>query len=200
MSDDDTIFPDSVGGPEDGRSPAGELAERAVGVLLGLLRRANALAGGVLIFAVIACFSGYLLGVAALDGGARTAWIAIGGFLTLWAVGSVLLAMWRLAVIRRGSAALVGEVRRFIGGNADAERTVLETVEVTEVSGDDSIVEVSRQFSSLRAGVDRNSSSFTELSSALRSLTTFPGLMAIATLIGFAFLALSLIFLLMLIF
>jgi len=59
---------------------------------------------------------------------------------------------------------------------------------------------VSRQFSSLRAGVDRNSSSFAELSSALRSLTTFPGLMAIATLIGFAFLALSLIFLLMLIF
>jgi len=200
MSDDDAIFPDSIEGPDDDRSAVDQLADRAVDVLLGLLRRANALAGGVLIFAVVACLGSYLLGIAALSGGARTAWIVLGGVGVVWAIGAVLLAMWRLAMVRRGSDALVGEIRNFIGGDAEAERTVLETVEVSEVSGDESIVDVSRQFFTMRDGVAQQSGNFVELSLALRSLTSFPALMALAVVIGFAFALVSLIFLLILIF
>jgi hypothetical protein len=200
MSDDDAISPDSIDGPDDDRSPLDELAERAVDVLLGLLRRANALAGGVLIFAFVASVGSYLLGIAALDGGARTAWIFLGGVGVIAGIGSVLVAMWRLSMVRRGSDALVDEIRRFIGGDDDAQRTVLETVEVTEVSGDESIVQVSRQFFSMRDGVDQRRSDLTELSMALRSLTTFPGLMALAVVTGFSFALVSPIFVLILIF
>jgi hypothetical protein len=200
MSDDDAIFPDSIDGPDDDRSQLDELAERAVDVLLGLLRRANALAGGVLIFAFFACLGSFFLGLAALDDGARSAWLLLGGVGVIAGIGSVLLAMWRLWMVRRGSDALTGEIRRFIGRDGAAERTVLETVEVSEVSGDESIVQVSRQFSSMRDGVDQQETSFPELSMALRSLTTLPGLMALAVVSGFAFAMVSPIFLLILIF
>ena len=200
MSDDDAIFPDSIEGPDDDRSALDQLAERAVDALLGLLRRANALAGGVLIFASAAGVLSYLLGIAALSGGARTAWIALGGVGVVVGVGSVLLSMWRLWMVRRGSDALVDEIRRFIGGDDEAERTVLETVEVTEISGDDSVVQVSRQFFTMRDGVDRRAADFPELSTALRSLTSFPGLMALAVVTGFGFALVSPIFLLILIF
>jgi hypothetical protein len=200
MSDDDAIFPDSIDGPDDDRSQLDELAERAVDVLLGLLRRANALAGGVLIFAFFACLGSFFLGLAALDDGARSAWLLLGGVGVIAGIGSVLLAMWRLWMVRRGSDALTGEIRRFIGRDGAAERTVLETVEVSEVSADESIVQVSRQFSSMRDGVDQQETSFPELSMALRSLTTLPGLMALAVVSGFAFAMVSPIFLLILIF
>jgi len=200
MSDDDAIFPDSIDDPDDDRSPLDQLADRAVDVLLGLLRRANALAGGVLIFAFFACIGSYLLGIAALDGGARSAWLFLGGVGVVAGIGSVLLAMWRLWMVRRGSDALAGEIRKFIGGDNDAERTVLETVEVSEVSEQESIVQVSRQFSSMRDGVDQQRVSYPELALALRSLTTLPGLMALAVVTGFAFALVSPIFLLILVF
>jgi len=200
MSDDDAIFPDSIDGPDDDRAPLDQLADRAVDGLLGLLRRANALAGGVLIFAFIASVGSFLLGVAALDGGARSAWLLLGGVGVVAGVGSVLLAMWRLFMVRRGSDTLTGELRRFIGGDGDAERTVIDAVEATEVSDDESIVAVSRQFTSMRDGVDQQGANLPELSMALRSLTTFPGLMALAVVTGFAFALVSPIFVLILLF
>ena len=52
----------------------------------------------------------------------------------------------------------------------------------------------------MRDGVDQQRANFTELSLALRSLTTFPALMALAVVTGFAFALVSLIFVLILIF
>ena len=209
---DDVIQPDSVSAgsasdPADdqafgdtGDFGIDDIAERAVDVLLGLLRRANALAGGVLFFAVIACVSGYLLGIAALSGGLRTLWIIGGGALAVWAIGSVVASMFRLRAVRRGSDAMVDEVRSLIGGDIDSERTVIETVESTEGFDDDGIVHLSRQFFSLRDVVNDHRSSFTQLSLALASITTLPGAMALATVIGFGFAGLSVIFALILIF
>jgi hypothetical protein len=198
-ADDDPIVADSVRGPQDG-GPLDQLARRAVGALLGLLRRANALAGGVLIFSVVACIGGYALGVAALEGGARSVWIVLGGVFAAWSIGAVLLAMWRLFLVRRGSAALVGEVRSLIGGDVDSRRTVVETVEVSEDSVDVGVVQVTRQFSSWNDLVKDRRTSYAALSLALRSIVTFPGLMALATLIGVVFLGLSMVFLLILVF
>ena len=199
---DDVIQPDSVsaGGRADDDFGLDDLAERAVDVVLGLLRRANALAGGVLIFAVVACVGGYVLGIAALGGGLRTFWIIAGGAAALWAMGSVIAAMFRLRAVRNGSDMMVDEVRSLISGDGNSERTVVETVEATEQSDDDGIVSISRQFFSLRDVVKDHSANFTQLSMALASITTLPGAMALATVIGFGFAGLSVIFALILIF
>lgn len=205
---DDVIQPDGVhkgDGTEDGLRGSVEfglddLAERAVGVVLGLLRRANALAGGVLIFAVVCCVGGYLLGIAALGGGLRTFWIIVGGLAAVWAIGSVVAAMFRLRAVRKGSDMMVEEVRSLISDDNDSERTVVDTVETVEVSENDGIVSISRHFFGLRDVVKEHRSNFTQLSLALASITTLPGAMALATVIGFAFAGLSVIFALILIF
>ncbi|NKB39913.1 MAG: hypothetical protein GKR86_02450 [Ilumatobacter sp.] len=200
MNDDDAISPDSIDGPDDNRQPLDQLTDRAVDGLLGLLRRANALAGGVLIFVFVTSVGSFLLGLAALDDGARSAWLLLGTIGIAAGIGSALLAIWRLLKVRRKSDKLTGELRRFIGADGDAERTVIDAVEATEVSADESIVAVSRQFSSMRDGVDQQELNLPELSMALRSLTTFPGLMALAVVIGFAFALVSPIFVLVLLF
>ncbi|MDG1266658.1 MAG: hypothetical protein P8O03_10080 [Ilumatobacter sp.] len=200
MNDDDAISPDSIDGPDDNRQPLDQLTDRAVDGLLGLLRRANALAGGVLIFVFVTSVGSFLLGLAALDDGARSAWLLLGTIGIAAGIGSALLAIWRLLKVRRKSDKLTGELRRFIGADGDAERTVIDAVEATEVSADESIVAVSRQFSSMRDGVDQQELNLPELSMALRSLTTFPGLMALAVVTGFAFALVSPIFVLVLLF
>ncbi|MCH9838983.1 hypothetical protein K0U83_25200 [bacterium] len=200
MNDDDAISPDSINGPDDNRQPLDQLTDRAVDGLLGLLRRANALAGGVLIFVFVTSVGSFLLGLAALDDGARSAWLLLGTIGIAAGIGSALLAIWRLLKVRRKSDKLTGELRRFIGADGDAERTVIDAVEATEVSADESIVAVSRQFSSMRDGVDQQELNLPELSMALRSLTTFPGLMALAVVTGFAFALVSPIFVLVLLF
>lgn len=202
--DDEAIRPDGVSDPghDDQIAPDArdDMARRAVALLLSLLRRANALAGGVLIFAMITCIGGYLIGVAALGGGLRTLWIVVGGAAALWAIGSVLAAMFRLRAVRRGSSLLVDEVRSLIGGDTESERTVIETVESTEGADDTGVVNLSRQFFSMREVVTTSRQDFRALSLALASITTLPAAMALATVIGLGFAFLSVIFGLILIF
>ena len=200
-SDNDAIFADSVDGPNDDRSPLDQLAERAVDTMLELMRRANRLAAGVLMFAGGACIAGFLLGVAALDGGARTVWIVLGGAGALWAIGSVVVAMWRLQLVRGAGPALVDEVRSVIGGDSDSKRTVVETVDVTQESVDDSVVQVSQQFFSFRDVVQQDqTTSHPQLTLALAAITSFPAKMLLAMLIALGFMTVSLIFVLILIF
>ena len=223
MSDDDAIIPDSVDDPPDhppdhmdsagnaprnagpsgrrsGRSSVDDLAQRVVAVLLGLLRRANALAGAVLIFSVVTCVLGFVLGTAALDGTARIVWVVVGGLAALCSIGSVAIAMWRLHAVRQGSEQLVNEVRSLIDGAETSRRTVIETVDLTENSDHEGVVQVSRRFFSLRELVRNHVSDFRQLSLALASITSLPGLLALSTVIGFAFVGLSFIFTLSLIF
>ncbi|MFK8025432.1 MAG: hypothetical protein AB8G26_15850 [Ilumatobacter sp.] len=202
--DDDAEFqsirPDAVSGAPGSDNGIDEMARRAVDVLLSFLRRANALAAGVLIFAVIACVGGYLIGIAALGGGLRTLWIVVGGLAAAWAIGSVVASMFRLRAVRRGSDLLVDEVRSLISGDIDSERTVIETVESTEGADGDGVVQLSRQFFSLRDTVSGHQQDFRALSLALASITTLPAAMALATVLGFGFAFLSVIFGLILIF
>ena len=199
--DGDAIRPDEVSGPgPDDDEQIDDMARRAVAVVLTLIRRANALAGGVLIFALIFCVGGYAIGIAALGGGLRTLWIVVGGAAALWAIGSVLASMFRLRLVRTGSDLLVDEVRTLIGGDIDSERTVIETVESTEGADGEGIVHLSRQFFSLRDVVTGHRTDFRALSMALASITTLPAAMALATVIGVGFAFLSVIFGLILIF
>ncbi len=206
MADDDYLDPDEIIDPDDrahrragdgsfGFDDLDDLARRAVDTVLHLVRRANALAGAVLLFAVIAGVGGFLLGVAALSEGMQTVWIVLGGFFAIVAIGSVLLAMWRLRSVRTGADHLVSEVKSLIGGNSEHERVVIQTVQTNEASSDSGVVELSRGFFDMRSMVSGRVGDVKHLASAITAVTTFPGLVALATLISFVFLGLSLIFL-----
>lgn len=196
-NDEETIYADSVGSP---RPSIDELAARTVDAVMGLLRRANRLAAGVLIVAGGVCLITFLMGLAALDGGARSAWIFFGGLGAGVAIGTVVLAMWRLAVVGRMANRLSDEVRALISGDRNSERTVVEAVQVTEASDDESVVQVSRQFFSMRDLVSGRSTTFPALSTALRAITGLPFSLIVATLIALTFVPIALIFLLILIF
>jgi len=172
-----------------------QIAERAVNAVLTLVRRGMALAGGVLILAVVFSIGGFLLGVAALDGGIETVWIVLGAGFGLVAIGSVVIAMLRLRSVKSVTGSLVTEVRSLIGGDTQTKRTVIETVESTDASENDGVVAISKQFFSLKDVVGDRVGQFKSLALALSAITSFPGLVALATVITFAFAGLSVLFL-----
>ena len=178
-----------------------DLATRAVDSFLTLVRRGTRLAVGTFLIVVVICIGGFLLGLAALDGGVRTAWILLGGVGAVVALGSVAVAWFRLWVISRLSVALAQDIRTMITNDPATERVVIETVESSDGVQDQSAVVMSRQFFAMNASVAAGSAGqFTALAVALKGVTTFPLLMLLASAITFGFAGLSVLFLLGLIF
>ncbi len=172
-----------------------DLAQRAVDSLLTLVDRGTRLAFGTLAIVVVVCAGGFALGIAALSDGIETVWIIFGGFVALVAIGSVGLAMFRLWVITRLGTALVTDVERLIAGDPRSERVVIETVEASDGVQDQSAVVMSRQFFTMSDTVGK-AGQFTALAVALKSVTTFPLLILLATVITIGFAGLGLLFLL----
>jgi hypothetical protein len=174
---------------------ARNLAERAVDSLLTLCKRGTRLAAGTLIVVVVVVLGGFALGIAALSDGMETVWIIFGGFAAFVAIGSIGLAMFRLWAITRLGTVLVTEVERMITADPRSERVVIETVEASDGVQDQSAVVMSRQFFSMSDTVG-TAGQFTALGVALKSVTTFPLLMLLATVITIGFAGLSMLFLL----
>lgn len=171
------------------------LAQRMVDTLLTLVRRGNRLAFGTLVIVVVVCLGGFALGIAALSDGMETVWIIFGGFGAFVAIGSVGLAMFRLWVVTTLGASLVSEVERLIAGDPRSERVVIDTVEASDGVQDQSAMVMSRQFFAMSDAVG-TAGQFAALSVALRSVTTFPLLMLLATVITIGFAGLGFLFLL----
>jgi hypothetical protein len=144
---------------------------------------------------VVFCVGGFALGIAALSDGIETVWIIFGGFAAFVAIGSVMLAMFRLWAITRLGTALVTEVERLIAGDPRSERVVIETVEASDGVQDQSAMVMSRQFFTMSDTVGK-AGQFSALAVALKSVTTFPLLILLATAITVGFAGLSLLFLL----
>jgi hypothetical protein len=178
-----------------GRDGLDQLAQRAVDAVLRLVRRASALAGGMLFLATAISAGGFFLGIATLEGGIETVWVVLASVFALIAITSVATALLRLRSVRNSTDALLIEIRSLLTGNKQAQRTVIETVESTEASQEDSVVAVSRQFFSLQSEVSDRSGQFKSLGDALTALTSFAGLIALAAIITFVFAGLSVIFL-----
>ncbi len=188
MSDDD--FHDG------GTSRIDELAQRTVDSFMTLVRRGTALAGGTLAIVLVVCVGSFALGVAALSDGIQTVWIVLGGLSALVAIGAVVVAIWRLLLIRTLSVSLVKELHELISSDPKSERVVIETVESSDGVQDESAMVMSRQFFSMQQSVGPRAAKFVALGTALRSITTFPLLMLLATVITIGFAGLGLIFLL----
>lgn len=177
-----------------------ELAERAVDSFLTLVRRGTRLAVGTLLIVSVICIGGFLLGLAALEGGVRTAWILLGGLGAVVAVGSLLLAVVRLWAIGRLSVALVDDLYSLITSDPGSERVVIETVESSDGVQDQSAVVMSRQFFAMDSSLAGRAGQFGALSVALKAVTSFPLLILLATAITVGFAGLSVLFLLGLVF
>ena len=178
-----------------GRDDLDALAQRAVVTVMTLVRRGLALAGGVMMMAVIFAGGGFLLGLAALDGGIEKVWIVLGGSFAVLAVGSVGLAIMRLRSVKKSADTLFTEVRELIGGDRQTQRTVIETVESTDGREGDGVVAISREFFTLKGAVGNRIGHFKSLGLALTAITSFPILIAAATLFTLMFVGLSFIFL-----
>jgi len=160
-----------------------DLAQRAVDSFLTLVRRGSALAVGVLVVVTIICLGTFALGIAALDDGMEVVWIMLGGFAAFLAIGAIVLALFRLWVVKRMSTELVTEVHAMITSDPQSERMVIETVESSDGVQDQSAVVMSRQFFAMSDSVGNRSAQFVALAVALRSITTFPLLMLLSTVI-----------------
>jgi hypothetical protein len=172
------------------------LARRAVAAVTGLARRATGLATGLAVLVGLVAAAAYLLGLAGLQGRTRSAWVVVGAALIVIAVGAPLLAAWRLRRIRTHSAALYEDVRTLLTRDAEAQRVVIETVEVQEgAAGSASPVVIGQtaQFTRLR---QFRLDDYRALPAALKAITTFPALIVLAILMLPVFAILGLVFLL----
>ena len=178
------------------------LAQRAVDVASTFARRAERLAVGTALFVAVIALSTYFIGLAAVSGSARNAWVLIGGALVIVAVGAPLLAWWRLHRVRRHANELVDDVRRLITGNPEAERIVIDTVEAEPApaaapSGRQELMLVGsqQQFYRLRT-ISLGTTNLRQLPGALYALTSYPILLGIALLMTLVFAVLGFVFLL----
>ena len=172
------------------------LAQRAVGAFTDLARRGMRVAFGLALVTGFVALCAYALGLAALDGSTRRVWLVIGGAMVVIAIGAPLLVASRLWRIRASTTGLLTDVRTMLTTNADAERVVIETVEVEEGAGAMSPAVVGRtaQFSRMQR-IALSTANLRTLPMAMRSVATFPFLLLIAVVLTLVFAVLGFLFL-----
>jgi len=179
-----------------------QIVQRAVNGITRIAARAAAFGAMVFVVTMFVCVGGFLLGVAALDGGIETVWFVLGIVFGSLAVGGSFLAMWRARSVRRHGPELVGEVRLIMTEGRDPTRTVIESfaVDADDPAGDagqassGSAIVMSRQMSGFRTvggGLERAP----RLDAAVTALTTFPLLVLMAVVISSVFAFLGFVFL-----
>lgn len=171
-----------------------DLAQRAVDSFMTLVRRGTQLALGALAIVALICLGTFALGIAALTDGMEVVWILLGGFAAFVAIGSIMLAMFRLWVVKRMSVDLVTEMHALIASDPRSERVVIETVESSDGVQGQSAVVMSRQFFAMNESVGGRTTQFVALSVALRSITTFPLLLLLSTVITIGMFCLGCLF------
>jgi hypothetical protein len=173
-----------------------ELVRRTVDTVTLIADRAAAFSTRLFLMAVLICGGGFLLGVAALDGGIRQVWIVLGLVFGAIAVGGAFLARWRVGSVRRHVPELADEVRTLISEGKDTTRTVIDTF-VVDADGDGdrdgfaggSAIVMSRQMYGFKDMVGSGLESSARLTAAVTALTSFPalvlGTIAISLVFGF---------------
>lgn len=176
-----------------------DLVRRTVDTVKMIADKATAFATRLLLGAAVVCIGGFLLGVAALSGGIEQVWIVLGLVFGAIAIGSALVARWRVGSVRRHVPELANEVRTLISEGRHGTRTVIDTFVVDadgegdgERDGFDrgSAIMMSRQMYGFKSVVGSGLDSSARLTAAVTALTSFPGLVlgAIAISLVFGFL------------
>lgn len=179
------------------------LVSRTIDTVSMIAETVTRFARKLLIGVLIICVGGFLLGVTALDGTARTIWIALAGVFGAIAIGGPLLAIWRVGSVKRHVPELVDEIRSLVSSGHETGRTVIEVFDVDHPdrpSNGQSAMVLTRQVYGLRGAVGSGLEGSARLTAAVTALTSFPGLVLAAIGITFVFGFLSLIFLIALAF
>ena len=122
------------------------------------------------------------------------------GSLRLLAIGSIMLAIFRLWVVKRMSVELVDEMQRLIASDPRSERVVIDTIEASERgAGSERRGDVATVLHDERIRRRPRRRSSWRSPCLARPITTFPFLMLLATVVTLGF-AVGLFFLGFLIF
>jgi len=173
-----------------------EMVRRTVETVTVIAGKASRFAGRLLLATLVICGGGFWLGLEALSGGIETVWIVLGAAFGSLAIGSALVAWWRVSSVKRHVPALAAEVRSLVEGGYDPSNTVIETFEVVDgESSNSSAIVMSRQMGGFQSEVMRAPGQYEQLSAATRAITTFPFLVFAAISISLVFAFLGFIFL-----
>jgi hypothetical protein len=171
-----------------------DLAQRGVDAFVRFTRKGVRFGLWFLAFVIIGCVGGFVLGIAALSGTAQTLWIIVGGVFLVIGIGSTARAVFRLWLVGRASAALVGEVRTVIGQDPAAERVVIDTVETSERSDGTALMVSQQQFGQWQTTFTSRAGDVTSIALAIAALLAFPRFIGIGLLVTMSFMALGFLF------
>jgi hypothetical protein len=176
-----------------------ELVARAVNGVTTIAGRAAAFSTRILLWTIVVCVGGFLLGIAALSGGIQTVWIVLGIVFGAIAIGSAFVARWRIGAVKRHVPDLADEMRALLDRDREAGQVVIDTFVVdgrTEANpGAGSSLVVGRHMYGVRGDVGTGLEGTPYLSAAIRAVTGFPLRMLGAVLISLVFGFLGVIFL-----
>ncbi len=167
-----------------------DIVRRAVGTITTIAARAAAFSTRLLVGTVVVCVGSFALGVAALDDGIESVWIVLGTVFGSMAIGSAVVARWRVGAVRRHAPELADEVRNLVAEGRDSSRTVVETF---VIDGDDdqgdtgSAIVLSRRMSGFQGAMGSSLERSVRLSAAVKALTSFPLLVLTAVAISLVF-------------
>jgi len=183
-----------------------QLVTRAVNGIVSVANRAARFSTWIVLATTVVCVGGFVLGVAALSDGIEVVWIVLATVFGAIAIGSAVVARWRVGAVRRHIPELTGEIRALVGDGSDPSSRVVIDSFVIDEDGDGygdrignpeagSAVVLSRRLYGMRGASTSALASTTRLGAALTALTTFPLLVLAAALISMVFAFSSVLFL-----
>lgn len=181
-----------------------DLVRRTVNGVTLITGKAAAFSTRLLIMVIVVCVGGFLLGVEALSGGIETVWIVLAFTFGAIAIGSAFVARWRVGSVRRHIPDLADEVRTLATEDPNNTRTVVETFVIdTDADGnpiggdgsEGSAIVLSRQMGGFSSVAANSAVKTTQLTAAVRAMTTFPFLVLASVAISIVFAFLGFIFL-----
>lgn len=178
--------------------------------VIGIDRFARAMsrwATRILAVTVVVCGGGFLLGLAALDGGIETVWAVLATVFGAIAIGAAIIARWRVGAVRRHLPELAAEVRSLVTAGDSSAQAVIETFAIDPddtsaagrgdgAPGDGSAIVWSRRVYGMRGVATDGFGRATRLGAAVAALTTLPLLVLLAIAISIVFTGCALVFLL----
>lgn len=182
----------------DAKSELEQLVQRVVGTVAMIAEKATRFARRLVLGVAIVCIGGFLLGIAALDGGVEKVWIVLGIAFAAIAIGGPSVALWRVGSVKRHVPELVNEVRSLITTGRETGQTVIDTFDADDPDRPDedkSAIMLTRRVYGLRGAVGSGLDGSARLTAAITALTSFPVLALAAIVITMVFAFLGLIFL-----
>ncbi|MEX2626762.1 MAG: hypothetical protein WD225_07740 [Ilumatobacteraceae bacterium] len=170
-----------------------DAVHRIADVALDSIRRIGGYVSKLAVVAIVAAVGGLLLGMSALEGGARTVWIVLAVLFGWFSLSRVIRLRWNIAKLVRNRVALEHELGVAIGERSDSERAVIDVGDGT--LSDETAMQIwTEEFVMTSRGVAGNGD-YRWIPLAVRTAKQFGGAAIVTTLVTTVFVLMALIFL-----